>query len=64
MIGREPGTNGGRRSAYEVFLGGGGGTGVDGRIILKQILKIWDGSMDYIYLIQKRGKCRAPVNAL
>jgi hypothetical protein len=37
--------------------------GVDGRIILKWILK-WDGGMDWIELVQDRDRWRALVNAV
>jgi hypothetical protein len=38
--------------------------GVDGRIILKLILKKWDGGMDWIELAQDRDRRRAVVNAV
>jgi hypothetical protein len=38
--------------------------GVDGRIILKWILKTWDGDMDWIELAQDRDRWRALVNAV
>jgi hypothetical protein len=41
-----------------------GDTGVDGRIILKQIFKKWDGGMDLIELAQDRDRWRAVVNAV
>jgi hypothetical protein len=37
---------------------------VDGRIILKSILKKWEGSMDWIVLAQDRDRYRAFVNAV
>jgi hypothetical protein len=41
-----------------------GRPGIDGRIILKWILKKWDGGMDWIELAQDRDKWRALVNAV
>jgi hypothetical protein len=41
-----------------------GDPGVDGRIILKWIVKKWDGGMDWIELAQDRDKWLALVNAL
>jgi hypothetical protein len=41
-----------------------GDPGVDGRIILKWILKKWDGVMDWIELTQDRDRWRAVVNAV
>ena len=38
--------------------------GVDGRIILKYILKKWDGGMDWIGVAQDRNRWRAVVNAV
>jgi hypothetical protein len=38
--------------------------GVDGRIILKWILKKWDGGMDWIDMAQYRDRWRALVNAV
>jgi hypothetical protein len=40
------------------------GSGIDGRIILNGILRIWKGDMDWIDLAQDRDKWRAVVNAL
>jgi hypothetical protein len=40
-----------------------GDPGVDGRIILKSILKRWDGGMDWIELAEDRDRWRALVNA-
>ena len=40
------------------------GPGVDGRLILKWILKKWDGNMDWIDLVQDRDGWRAVVNAV
>jgi hypothetical protein len=37
---------------------------VDGRIILKWILKKWDGGMDWIELAQDRDRWQALVNAV
>jgi hypothetical protein len=37
---------------------------VDGRIILKWVLKKWDGKMDWIELAQDRDRWRALVNAV
>ena len=39
-------------------------TGVDWSIILKWITKKWDGSMDWIDLVQNRGRWRALVKAV
>jgi hypothetical protein len=39
------------------------GLGMDGRMILKLILKKWDGSMNLIVLAQNRGMWLAFVNA-
>jgi hypothetical protein len=41
-----------------------GDPGVDGRIILKWILKNWDGGMGWIELAQDRDRWRALVNAV
>jgi hypothetical protein len=41
-----------------------GDPGVDGRIILKWILKKWDGGMDWIELAQFRDRWRVLVNAV
>jgi hypothetical protein len=38
--------------------------GIDGRIILKRILKKWDGGMDWIDVAQDRNRWRAVVNAV
>jgi hypothetical protein len=38
--------------------------GLDGRIILKWILKKWDGGMDWIELARDRDRWRAVVNAV
>jgi hypothetical protein len=38
--------------------------GLDGRIILKWILKKWVGGMDWIDLAQDRDRWRALVNAV
>jgi hypothetical protein len=38
--------------------------GIDGRIILKWILKRWDGGMDWIDLAQDRDMWQALVNAV
>jgi hypothetical protein len=40
-----------------------GGSGVDGRIVLKWIFKKWDGGMDWIELAQDRDRWR-DVNAV
>jgi hypothetical protein len=47
-----------RGRAYLVDLG------VDGRIMLKRILKKWDGGMDWIDLTKDRDRWRALVNAV
>ena len=39
-------------------------SGVDGKIILRWILRKWDGAMDGIDLAQDRGWWRALVNAV
>jgi hypothetical protein len=41
-----------------------GDPGVDGRRILKQIFKKWNGGMDWIELAQNRDRWRALVNAV
>jgi hypothetical protein len=41
-----------------------GDPGVDGRIILKWLLKQWEGGMDWIELAQDRDRWRALVNAI
>jgi hypothetical protein len=41
-----------------------GDPGADGRIMLKWIFKKWDGGMDWIELVQDRGRWRALVNAV
>jgi hypothetical protein len=41
-----------------------GDPGVDGRIILKWMLRKWYGGMDWIELAQDRDKWRALVNAV
>jgi hypothetical protein len=38
--------------------------GADGRIILKYILKKWDGGMDWIDLAQDKGRGRAVVSVV
>jgi hypothetical protein len=58
-----------RRGAYRVLVGRSGGRnhledpGVDGRIILKWILKKWDRGMDGLHLAQYRGRWRGLVNS-
>jgi hypothetical protein len=61
----------GKRSVHTGFLWGDLGEGdhlghpeVDGRIILKWILKTWDGGLDWIELAQDRDRWRALVNAV
>jgi hypothetical protein len=39
-------------------------TGVDGRMILKWILNMLDGGMDWIHLAQNRGRWQTLVNAV
>jgi hypothetical protein len=41
-----------------------GNPGVDGRIILKWILKKWDGGIDWIELAEDRDRWRSLVNVL
>jgi hypothetical protein len=41
-----------------------GDPGVDGRIILKWILKKWDGGMDWIELAQGKDRWRTLVNVV
>jgi hypothetical protein len=41
-----------------------GDPGVDGRKILKWLLKTWDGGMDWLELAQDKDGWRALVNAL
>jgi hypothetical protein len=59
-----------KRGAYRILVGrpeGGdhlGDPGIDGRIILKWILKKWDGGMHWIELAQDRDRWRALVNAV
>jgi len=63
-------TYGGRRGVYRVLVGKPGGKnhledpGVDGRIILKWIIRKWEGGMDWIDLTQDRDRWRALVNAV
>ena len=38
--------------------------GVDGRIILRWIFEKWDGGMNWINLVQNRGRRRGVVNAV
>jgi hypothetical protein len=38
--------------------------GIDGRIVLKRILKLWVVGLDWIDLAQDRDRCRALVNAV
>jgi hypothetical protein len=61
----------GKREVHTGFWWGGlregdhlGYPGVDGRIILKWIFKMWDGAMGWIELAQDRGRWRAVVNAV
>jgi hypothetical protein len=64
-------TYGGEREVHTGFWWGDlregdhlGYPGVDWRIILKWILKKWDGGMDLIELAQDRDRWRAFVNAV
>jgi hypothetical protein len=41
-----------------------GDPGVDGRIILKWILKKWDGGINWIEMAEDRDRWRAVVNAV
>ena len=41
-----------------------GDPGLDGRMILKWILRKWDGGMDWIDLAQDRDRWRALANAV
>jgi hypothetical protein len=38
--------------------------GVDGKIILKWVFKMWDGGVDWIDMAQGRDRWRALVNAV
>ena len=38
--------------------------GVDGRVLLKRLLRIWRGAMDWIDLAQNRDRWKAVVNAV
>jgi hypothetical protein len=59
-----------RRGAYRIWWGNLRAEnhledpGVDGRIILKYILKTWDGYIDWIALPQERDRWRALVHTL
>ena len=60
-----------RRGVYRVLLGNlrerynMGDPGLDGRIILNWIFRKWDvGAMDWIELVQDRGRWRALVIAV
>jgi hypothetical protein len=59
-MGKECSTYGGERRSYRILVGTPEGrgyledTGVDGSMILKWILKNWDGGMDWIDLTQDR----------
>ena len=70
-MGRACSTYGGRGEKYTGFGGENlkerghlEETGVDGRIILKLILRKWDGDVDRIDPTQDRGRWRALVNAV
>jgi hypothetical protein len=39
-------------------------SGIDGRIMLKWIFKMWHGGMDWIELAQDRARWQALVNAV
>jgi hypothetical protein len=39
-------------------------TGINGRIILKQILEKWDAGMNWIHLAQDRDRWQALVNGI
>jgi hypothetical protein len=59
-----------KRGAYRILVGDLregdhlGDPGVDGRTILKWILKKWDGGVDWIELAQDRDRWQALVNAV
>ena len=59
-----------RGGAYSVVVGKHEGTdhledpGVDGRIIMKWIFRMWDGGMDWIDLAQDRDRWLTHVNAV
>jgi hypothetical protein len=61
---------GDRRGTYRVYWGDlregyhSENLGVHGRIIIKWILKTWDGVMNWIYLAQDRDRWRACMNPL
>jgi hypothetical protein len=64
------GTHEERRSSYRVLVVKPEGKsylkdlGMDEGIILKYILKKWDGGKDWIDLTQDRDRCRAVVNTV
>ena len=61
---------GNRRVAFRILVEGSRGKdrledpGVDGRIILKWVLKKWNGGLDWINLPLYRDRWRAVVNAV
>jgi hypothetical protein len=61
----------GREVAYTGFCWGNlrerdtlGDSGIDGRIILRWVFRMWDVCMDWMELAQERGRWRALVNAV
>ena len=59
-----------RRGVYRVLVGNPRGRahledpGIDGKIILRWIFRMWKGGMDWIDLAQDRGRWRAMVNVV
>jgi hypothetical protein len=69
-MGRACSTYGERRGAYRALVGNVRegdhlkDPGIDGRIILKWIFERLDGGIDWINLVQDRGRWRALVDAV